>query len=641
MDKVKKCKDAVFNFIKSEKFKVIFHYIIFPLLIIAFADIYYKLISSKGLDIFHDIWYTIYSSSKALFATWLLIAAINAILISVLNSSRKAMIIITVFFLILLPVNDFKYNIMGNPVKVSDVNFLNADNTEMMVDVMDTLKGEWMIKTLIKSVVYIGIFVFAVWGYGKFNFKFDNKKKRIVSGLACFALLLLLVFPPKFLRVFMLNKLFDDEQKRDYRRRTTNSSVYNEYGFIQGMYYSFLGDYILPPKNYSKDNVDEIVEKTISEAETSDKKWGEPNVVFILSESFWDISMLDEYEFDKDLTSNIKRLEKTNRCISYEMLSPSYGGASVNVEFEMLTGGSICYFNNGYIPYLQLYKNNKTASNMPNLIEEFNNAGYYTKYISSWGRTSYNSEKVFKIMGADEAIYEDDLEDVVKKGNIADSYMMDVILKELKDKSHDKKFLFVTTAQNHMPYSEDRYDTYDIGITRSDMNSEFDEVAKSYAQGVYDADKEFGRLYDEIQKLDEPTVVVFFGDHLPYLLTTSGDSMSDETKYFNTDNEFLNDLRQHKTQSLIVSNFDIDKDESMDFVNSSYIGSYIVNKMGFEVSDYFKYIEAMRKKLPVYNKNWVYRNGEFTSVDDLNDEDSKLYDDKQQVQYRFFIDNLD
>ncbi|MBR3132609.1 MAG: sulfatase-like hydrolase/transferase [Clostridia bacterium] len=641
MEKVKKIGNHVIDFLKSEKFRVIFNFIIFPLLIVFLADVYYKLISNRGLSIFSSIGYTLYSSSKALIVTWLLIAVFNAILICVLNSSRKAMIIISVFFLILLPVNDFKYNIMGNPVKVSDVNFLNADNTEMMVDVMDTLKGEWMIRTIIKSVVYIAIFGFGVWGYGKINFKFENKKKRIISGLICFGILLLLVIPPKSLRIFMLNKIFDDEQKRDYRRRTTNSSVYSEYGFVQGLYYSFLGDYILPPKNYSREKADEIVEKAISETETTDKKWGEPNVVFILSESFWDISMLDEYEFSTDLTSNIKRLEKTNRCISYKMLSPSFGGASTNVEFEMLTGGSISYFNNGYIPYLQLYKNSKTASNMPNLISEYNKAGYYTKYISSWGRTSYNSEKVFKIIGADDAIYEDDLKNVVKKGNIADSYMMDVILDELKDDSHDKKFLFVTTAQNHMPYTKERYSNYDVEIARSDMSEDLDEVAQSYAQGVYDADKELGRLYDEIQKLDEPTVVVFFGDHLPYLISSDGENMIEEADYFNTDDDDLNELRQHTTQSLIISNFDIDKDESMDFVNSSYIGSYVLNKMVFDISDYFKYIEAMRTKLPVYNRNWVYKNGKFIDISDLDEDDAKAYDDKQQVQYRFFVDNLD
>ena len=109
--------------------------------------------------------------------------------------------------------------------------------------------------------------------------------------------------------------------------------------------------------------------------------------------------------------------------------------------------------------------------------------------------------------------------------------------------------------------------------------------------------------------------------------------------YFDTGDEYLDDLRQHETQAVIVTNFDIDTDESLDMVNASYIGSYVMNKMSFNDSRYFKFIESIRKDLPVYTKDWVYKNGEFTSVSDLNDDEEQWYDDKQQVQYRFFIDN--
>ena len=635
-EKIKNYKDVIKNKVKTEKFKLIFCYFVFPLLLIFLVDVYFKLSASSG--VFGSIINTIYRSHWALFYTWLFIGTLNALLTSIFNSARKSMIIISLFFIIIMPINDFKFQIMGNPVKISDVNFLNADNTDMMVDVMDTLKGDWMIKTIIKSVVSIILFVLMIWKVGKINFKFVNKKRRIITGVITALVLLFMIFPPKPARVFILNYVFNDADKRDYRRNTTNKSVYLEYGFIQGLYYSYLGDYILPPKDYDKGKTDDIVEDRVSKVEET-KDWGEPDVVFILSESFWDISQLEEYEFSKDLTSNIKRLEQTNRCLSFNMLSPSYGGASVNVEFEMLTGGSISFFNTGYIPYLQLYKNTKSSSDMPNLISEFNKNDYYTKYISSWGRSSYNSEKVFKIIGADESVYEDDLKDVVRKGNIADSYMMDVILDELKADTDKKKFLFVTTAQNHMPYEEDRYSEYDVDIVRSDLNEEFDAVARCYAQGVYDADKELGRLFDEIQKLEKPTVIVFFGDHLPYLINESGESIPDYTSYFDTGDEYLDDLRQHETQAVIVTNFDIDKDESLDMVNASYIGSYVMNKMSFNDSRYFKFIESIRKDLPVYTKDWVYKNGEFTSVSDLNDDEEQWYDDKQQVQYRFFIDN--
>ncbi len=636
MEKLVKVKEKIKNIVLSKKFKIFFNYLLFPFLVVLLSDIYFKLNSINDNTLLQNLGITIYRSIKAFLLTWFLIIVINASLISITNSSRKAMVIILLFFMILLPVNDFKYHIMGEPVKVSDVNFLNSSNTGMMVNVMDTLKGEWMKFTFIKSGVYIILFILLFIFEGKINFKFENKKNRCITLAIFLILFLCLIIPPKFLRLFLINKIFDDDKKEDFRRNTSNTTVYLEYGWLQGLYYSFLSDYIMPPDNYSRENVDEVINVV---AEVAEENWGTPNVVFILSESFWDISKLEEFEFNVDLTSNIKRLEDTNRCISFDMLSPSYGGASVNVEFEILTGGSISYFNNGYIPYLQLYKNNENSSRIPNLIKEFNNAGYETKYISSWGRTSYNSETVFKIIGTDKTIYEDDLVDPVRKGNIADSYMMDVILDELKEESEDKKFLFVTTAQNHMPYSKYRYPNYDIDIVESTMSEEFNDIARCYAQGVYDADKELGRLYDEIQNLDEPTIVVFFGDHLPYLLNISSENIVDVASYFNTEDENLNELRKYTTQCVIISNFDIDKDEDIDMMNASYIGAYLLDNLGFETSSYFKYINQVRKDLPVYNRNFIFKENEFKSISEMTDEEKRIYEDKMQVQYRYFIDN--
>ena len=637
-NRFEKIRDKVKNVISSKKFKMIFNYVVFPFLVVLFADIYFKLNKINDHLLIYNLGNTLYRAPKAFLLTWLIIGVINALLISITNSSRKAMIIMFLFFMIVLPVNDFKYHIMGEPVKISDVNFLNGDNTDMMVNVMDTLKGDWMNRTIIKSVVSIFLFVFFIWFEGKIKIKYEDNKKRGIHILAFIVIFVMLAFPPKFLRLFLVNGIFDDDKKKDFSRNTTNTAVYFEYGWIQGLYYSFLSDYTMPPDNYNREEATKIVEKDYEE---NDKNWGEPNVVFILSESFWDISKLDEFEFNKDLTENIKRLEQTNRCISFDMLSPSYGGASVNVEFEVLTGASINFFNNGYIPYLQLYKNNSRSTRMPNLIKEFNNAGYYTKYISSWGRSSYNSEKVFKLMGADDAIYEDDLKDPVKKGNIADSYMMDVILDELKQKSDEKKFLFVTTAQNHMPYSKYRYPDYDIDIVKSSMSQNFNDVARCYAQGVYDADKELGRLYDEIQNLDEPTVVVFFGDHLPYLLNIDSENIVDVASYFNTGDSNLDEIRKHTTQCVMISNFDIEKDEDTKMMNASYVGAYLLDNLGIEESDYFKYINSVREVLPVYNRNVVYKDGESTSISDISEEEKNVLDDKKKVQYRYFIDNKD
>ena len=71
--------------------------------------------------------------------------------------------------------------------------------------------------------------------------------------------------------------------------------------------------------------------------------------------------------------------------------------------------------------------------------------------------------------------------------------------------------------QSHMDYLVSKYSSYGIAITSSNLSRIDNDIMLSYAQGIYDADKMLGKVYNAIQNIDEDTIVVFFGDHLPYL----------------------------------------------------------------------------------------------------------------------------
>ena len=67
------------------------------------------------------------------------------------------------------------------------------------------------------------------------------------------------------------------------------------------------------------------------------------------------------------------------------------------------------------------------------------------------------------------------------------------------------------------------------------------DVLLSYSQSCYNADMQLGRMYDYIQNFDEPTILVFYGDHLPYLPDTkTKEDIINYLSYFNTDDELLN-----------------------------------------------------------------------------------------------------
>lgn len=187
------------------------------------------------------------------------------------------------------------------------------------------------------------------------------------------------------------------------------------------------------------------------------------------------------------------------------------------------------------------------------------------------------------------------------------------------------------TMQGHMGYSKDKYSNYDIEIKNSPYNNKINEEVLSYAQGVYDMDKALKKLYDFIKTYDEPTIIVFYGDHLPYL------NYVFNGKYFNTDNKVLNLYRKYNTESLILANFDIEE-KNYKYVGPDLLVTYILNNMDINLSKYYKWLYKYIDILPASNMYIsVDKDGNVYNTDNLDEELYKYYDIRRNIQYKYFI----
>ena len=208
----------------------------------------------------------------------------------------------------------------------------------------------------------------------------------------------------------------------------------------------------------------------------------------------------------------------------------------------------------------------------------------------------------------------------------------------LKDTSEGNyKFIMAATAQNHFPFSKDKYDKYDINVKNTTYSAEDTALLRSYAQGIYDASKELNNLYQMIKKLDVPTIIVFFGDHLPYIIDSHSSQPYLESSYFTSQDKTIYNLRKYTTKAAILSNYDI-KTDDIEYMNANYLGAYVLNKLDLNISSYFKYVEDMRKKIQVFNRQGLYQNNEiipFDNTDKIIQEAIKSY---KYVQYKNFYE---
>lgn len=570
---------------------------------------------------------------KRIIFSLFIVVLLFLVFLAVSKKTWKAILILSIFLFVLMSVNQIKIIYTDDPLELTDVLFLG--NSSELIDIVNESFGKTIQLYLPYMSGYIAIMVMINIIAYKYSIEISNKKYRVIMLCIPIIILIILFLPNKFITNSMLDIVFDVEKRTDYTRITAKKEELSSNGVISGMYQQFLESKIYEPDNYNED----IIEQELNNIEEiEDNSFGTPNIIVLFAESFWDVDLLEEVKFNKQITSNFNRLK--NEGIFFDMTTPTYGGISVNVEFEFLTGANMMYFPQGYIPTMRAY-NNDSYYNAPAITKELKKNGYRTKIVNFTPAESFNVGKFYDYISVDEKEFYTNVDKKYHKGGyVSDEYVVDKIIEEFNNKEKDEKLFYMTLSmQSHMTYLKDKYEKYDIEIDESEYSQEMNDTLVSYAQGIYDMDKQLGRLYDYIQGLEEPTIIVFYGDHLPYLKTVNGDNLLEKLKYFNTDDALVNIYRKYNTQALILANFEIEEKEIKN-LSPDLLGTYIINKMDIDISKYYKWLYKYLYIIPSANHNTVIdQEGKLYYNKELQNELKEAYKLRENIQYKYFLKN--
>ena len=237
-----------------------------------------------------------------------------------------------------------------------------------------------------------------------------------------------------------------------------------------------------------------------------------PDIVVIQSESFFDPGIMRGYEH-ANLTPNLTRLAAEG--MSGPLHVPTFGGGTIRTEFEVLTGLSLRYFSNMQFPYLQL--NNKVV---PSMVRVLRAHGYETVAIHGNDPTFWNRNTAFKALGFDRFVSQSGFPaNAAMDGKyMADSAMTDEIMAQLKD-AGPPQFLFAISLEAHGPYDVTPKDTAarDAITVPASVAPEDKVQVQNYLYHMQHADQELGRLAALLAQRSRPTLLLFYGDHLPGL----------------------------------------------------------------------------------------------------------------------------
>ena len=307
---------------------------------------------------------------------------------------------------------------------------------------------------------------------------------------------------------------------------------YSDDGFAYCFALSAFDTGIDQPTDYSKKSVSDLLDVLLPSGEEPKQT---PNVIFYQLESFFDLSRVEGVETSENTIPNFTRLRDEGK--GGKLFVSTIGGGTANTEFEVLTGIDLSMFGLGEYPYTTVLKDS-TCSTVCYDLEKY---GYKSYAIHNHSGSFYGRNEVFERLGFDVFSSIEYMQGEIKR-TPADWAMDDVVLREIKtvlESEDSPAFVFAITVEGHGKYPGDvEWPSSHITVSAEGKNNAEYEY---YANMAYDADRVLGELIAYVDSLDEPTVLVAYGDHLPALefsesdLTDGNIYMSEYVVYSNTD----------------------------------------------------------------------------------------------------------
>ena len=389
---------------------------------------------------------------------------------------------------------------------------------------------------------------------------------------------------------------------------TDLNKAYRKYGFVYGFCASVFTRGIDEPDGYGSESIEAILNRLDSKKqEQGDGSGGSgterPNVIFVQLESFFDVSRLNGVTFSENPIPNFTALKEAYP--SAKLTVPLIGAGTANTEFEILTGMNLDFFGAGECPYDSVLGEKVSCDSVA---YAFSKLGYATHAMHNNTGTFYDRHLVYPNLGFDtftpvECMYgvEYNALEWAK-----DSVLTEQIFETLSS-TDERDFVFTVSVQAHGKYPEELMGK-DYGIT---VDAPFEEELlhkySYYVNQLKGTDSFIGELVQRLQSFEEPTAVLFYGDHLPYL-DIAEEQLSDGTLY--------------QTEYVLWSNYGLENTVSAAEDCQSYqVGSYVFEALGADggimhrvhsylsgESDYLTILETLEYDM-LFGDKYVYRSG--------------------------------
>ena len=616
--------------------------------------------SATRVQLSNNMWLTGWGFVGKMFTSANFVAVLNLILWGVLyvillmltNRFWVATPVFLAVTFIVAVIEHFKVSIRYEAILPSDLNFLKADAGNLMSFMPSG--AQWTILIAVAAfAAFVALFVFLNRldaRHGRL-FRGSDKQSRSVNAIAR---LLLILLPGLFFTLYSMQVSTVGSWAKGFAtvmgdKPSMWDSVYDAQrnGPLVAFTRQLNPKVMVKPDDYSEETMKQVAARYEKAAKKINAKRSanmtDSTVIYVLSESFSDPSRVPGLKVNKDSIPNIRKIKQNTT--SGLMLSSGYGGGTANLEYMGLSGLSMANFDSSLTsPYQQLVPSEHWTPTINQMWGASKNSIGLHPYESSMYSRATNYKKFgfshfYTLTGPDVISHQDKIDD---SPYVSDEATYQSTLEEVR-KTKSNQFLQVITMQNHMPY-HDWYKHNDFkasSTTGKPLKDDEKESIETYQKGASLTDGATAGFLSELDKLDKPVTVVFYGDHLPGIYSSA--SADDD-----------NSLALHQTDYFIWSNkasgTQGNKIDNAEYSSPNFFVAQAAEHMDAKVSPYLAFLTEMHSKIsamepPVVNniQGWdripegqnIYLNskGEPMAEDDFDAETKQLLADYRLIQY--------
>ncbi len=471
-----------------------------------------------------------------------------------------------------------------------------------------------------KAVLGIILFFFGIFVLHKIQFSsFKNGKVKIAYRVIVLAITI--SFTTNFYLTDMITK-FELDENWDPKEE------YHNNGLIASLFKQSRNLIIDTPEGYDVNSITELAESIEVPIVEHDENYEYPNIIAIMNESFADLSVVGKFKTNTDYLPFFKSLNKN--AIKGNLHVSIFGATTPNSEWEFLTSNSMAFVPKRTVPYQQYVLRNSYS-----LATILKSQGYSTSAMHCYYPQGYNRNLAYPRLGFSSFSHISTMKDLTyirEYPSDLSTYQNIIDIYENKNEN-EKMFNFTLTMQNHGSYTDENFTNTVIA-----EDGQYPKL-NQYLSLIKIADEALEYLINYFENQEEPTIIVLFGDHQPYVedefyKDLLAKNYSDPTSKEATEQTYI-------TPFLIWANYDIDteKYKNVTDISSNYLSSLLLDVANIQKTPYLEFLDELRSEIPIITGNgYMDKTGKYHDFSEET-EYSKLIENYHYLQFNNMFDN--